>query len=77
MFYAIFVSLLFNIFYFTDDSNKVESNSSKVELVNDIKQYLEAINKWLRKSGLTVNWEKTDEIFVYFSNMSVLRPEFN
>jgi hypothetical protein len=61
--YAIFVSPLFDIIpvlSFADDSYNIVRNKDKNELIKDMEKSLEAITKWLRKSGLKVNQEKID-----------------
>ncbi len=66
--YAIFVSPLFDItpiLSFADDSYNIVRNKNKIELVRDMEKTLEAITKWLRKSGLKVNQEKTDLCLFY------------
>jgi hypothetical protein len=68
VFYTIFVSLLFNIIpllLFADNSYTVELNACKINLVKDMEKSLEAISKWLRKSGLKVNDDKTDLCLIY------------
>jgi hypothetical protein len=68
--YAIFLSPLFDMVHvlsFVDDSYKLETNSSKVKLVRDMGKSLELITKWLRKSGIKGNQEKTD-LFIFFKN---------
>ena len=61
--YAIFVSPVFDIVdlsAFADDKYVVESNTSLAKLIIDIQKSLEAVTKWLKKSGLIVNKEKTE-----------------
>ena len=66
--YAMFVSPLFDIvpmLAFADDSYRVEINKNKTDLVKNMEKSLEATTKWLKKSGLKVNNEKTDMCLFY------------
>ena len=66
--YAIFVSPIFDIvplLTFADDSYITVTNKNKEELKQDMEKTLEAITKWLKKSGLKVNNEKTDLCLFY------------
>ena len=68
--YAIFVSPLFDlvpVLSFADDSYNMESNASKSAVIEDMEKSLEAITKWLKKSGLKVNEEKT-ELCLFYKN---------
>ena len=61
--YAIFVTPLFdlhNLTNFADDNYIIRWNSDMRCLVTDLEGSLEAITKWLRGSGLTVNEAKTE-----------------
>ena len=61
--YAIYVSPLFDIvpvLSFADDSYDVQSNKDKSLLIKDVEKSLDTIMKWLKKSGLKVNQDKTD-----------------
>jgi hypothetical protein len=61
--YAIFVSPLFDIIpilSFADNSYNIERNKDKNKLIKDMEKSLEAFTKWLKKSGLKINQEKTD-----------------
>ena len=61
--YAIYVSPLFDIEKMTnyaDDNLIVRWNKCLVELITDMEKSLEAITKWLKKSGLKVNESKTE-----------------
>jgi hypothetical protein len=61
--YAIFVSPIFDIvpiLTFADDSYITVSNCNKEELIKDMEKTLEAITKWLKKSGMKVNNKKTE-----------------
>ena len=61
--YAIYVSPLFDIEKMTnyaDDNFIIKSHVSLEQLIIDMKKSLEAITKWLKKSGLKVNDEKTE-----------------
>ena len=73
--YAIFVSPLFDIvpiLAFADDSYDVKTNKNKNTLVEDMKKSLESITKWLKKSGLKVNNEKTDLCLFYRHDTSAV-----
>ena len=66
--YALFVSPLFDIepvLSFADDSYVVKISKNKNKLVLDLEKSLESITKWLKKSGLVVNDEKTDLCLFY------------
>jgi hypothetical protein len=66
--YALFMSPLFDIelmLAFADDSYVVRENANINELIGDLQTSLEAITKWLRKSGLKVNQSKTELCFFY------------
>ena len=66
--YAIFVSPVFDIepiLSFADDSFDVKSSKNKNEVVKDMEKSIEAITKWLKKSGLKVNQEKTELCLFY------------
>ena len=66
--YAIYVSPLFDIaplLSFADDSYDVQSNKDKSLLIKDVEKSLETITKWLKKSGLKVNQDKTDLCLFY------------
>ena len=61
--YAIYVSPLFDIEKMTnyaDDNLIVRWNKCLVELISNMHKSLEAITKWLKKSGLKVNENKTE-----------------
>ena len=66
--YAIFVSPLFDIDEFdafADDTYIPKCNSEIRILVDDMEKSLEAITKWLKKSGLKVNQDKTEVCLFY------------
>ena len=66
--YAIFVSPLFDIeplLAFADDSYIMRENSNINELIEDLQKSLEAITKWLKKSGMKVNQSKTELCLFY------------
>ena len=66
--YAIFVSPIFDIAdlsAFADDTFIPKSNSSLPRLIVDMEKSLEAITKWLKKSGLIVNQAKTECCLFY------------
>ena len=61
--YAIFVSPLFDIekmSNYADDNFIVRWESDLTKLIKDMEKSLEAITKWLKKSGLKVNETKTE-----------------
>jgi hypothetical protein len=60
--YAIYVSLLLdlhNLTNFADDNFIIRLSSHMPKLIADLERSLEAISKWLRASGLTINDSKT------------------
>ncbi len=66
--YAIFISPIFDIAdltAFADDKYVQKSNVSLPKLIDDIQKSLEAITKWLKKSGLIVNQGKTEACLFY------------
>ena len=68
--YAIFVSPLFDIEEFdafADDTYIPRWSADVMILMEDMKKSLEAITKWLKKSGLKVNQEKT-ELCLFYKN---------
>ena len=68
--YAIFVSPLFdivNMTNFADDNYVIECEVDLTALIENMKKKLEAITKWLKKSGLKVNESKT-EMCLFFRN---------
>ena len=61
--YAMFVTPLFDhhsLTNFADDNFIVRWNNNRKGLIEDLERSLEAITKWLRGSGLTVNQSKTE-----------------
>ena len=61
--YAIYVSPLFDLekmINYADDNFIIRSHVNLDHLITDMKKSLEAITKWLKKSGLKVNDEKTE-----------------
>jgi hypothetical protein len=69
--YAIFVSPIFDIAdltAFANDKYVQKSNISLSNLIVDIQKSLEAITKWLKKSGLIVNQGKTEACLFYKHN---------
>ena len=61
--YAIYVSPLFDLHdltNFADDNFVIRWNTHMPALVSDLELSLEAITKWLRGSGLSVNESKTE-----------------
>ena len=68
--YAIFVSPLFDLcelYSFADDNFIPRINKHLPSLVNDMEVSLELITKWLVKSGMKVNDNKT-EICLFYKN---------
>ena len=66
--YAIYTSPLFDLeamTCFADDINIIRCNKILVNLIIDMQKSLEAITKWLRKSGLKVNDSKTEVCLFY------------
>ncbi len=66
--YAMFVSPVFDIvpmLAFADDSYRFESGADKTVLVAKMERSLKTTIKWLQKSGLKVNNEKTDMCLFY------------
>ena len=66
--YAIYVSPVFHVAdmsNFADDNFIISWSESKVLLVNDMETKLEAITRWLKKSGLIVNETKTELCLFY------------
>ena len=61
--YAIYVSPLFDLEKMTnyaDDNFIIKSSKTLVSLIDDMEKSLESITKWLKKSGLKVNEDKTE-----------------
>ena len=61
--YAIFVSPLFDLekmSNYADDNFIIRYNTNVVIFIDDMEKSLEAITKWLKKSGLKVNESKTE-----------------
>ena len=73
--YAIFVSPLFDLekmSNYADDNFIIRFNKTISVLINDMEKSLEAITKWLKKSGLKVNENKTEAcLFHRTSNIKV------
>jgi hypothetical protein len=72
--YTIFVSSLFNVvplIYLAHHSQDIKSSLNKDLLVKDMEKLLEAITKWLKKSGLKVKQEKIN--FAYSTNWTLLQ----
>ncbi len=44
---------------FVEDSYDIKTNKNKEELMNNMEKSLETIMKWLKKSGMKVNQDKT------------------
>ena len=71
--YAIYVSPLFDLEKMTnyaDDNFIIKSNKVLSRLIIDMEKSLEAITKWLKKSGLKVNEDKT-EICLFHRHIQV------
>ena len=78
--YAIFVSPLFDLAKmtkFADDNFIIKCNKFLPQLINDMKQCLEMIIKWLKDSGLKVNDEKTEICLFHKSDLRVINLEIN
>ncbi len=78
--YAIFVSPLFDICElssFADDIYIPRCGGDVVILTNDMEKEIEAITKWLKKSGLKVNDEKTDICLFSKNNHAPLSLKLN
>ena len=61
--YALFVSPLLDLAkmtLFADDNYIIKTNCNLEVLINDMKEVLEMITKWLKDSGLKVNDTKTE-----------------
>jgi retron-type reverse transcriptase len=74
--YDIFVSPLFDIKEFdafADDTYIPRWISYIPMLMDDMKKSLKAITKWLKKSGLKVNQEKTELCLFYKNDMAQLQ----
>ena len=66
--YAIYVSPIFdiiNLTNFADDNFVIECAIKIVSLIENMQKKLEAITKWLKKSGLRVNENKTEMCLFY------------
>ena len=66
--YAIFVSPMFDLeelSAFADDTFIPMSNTSLTKFITDMEKKIEAIIKWLKKSGLIVNQNKTEACLFY------------
>ena len=62
---------------FVDDSSVIRWNKSLALLIVDMEKSLEAITKWLRKSGLKVNDEKTELWLFHRKNQPKTRLAVN
>ena len=61
--YAIYISPIFDLEKMTnyaDDNFIIKTNKNLTQLIVDLRKSLEAITKWLKKSGLKVNDSKTE-----------------
>ena len=61
--YAVYVSPIFdivNMTNFADDNYVIECTADLTALIENMQKKLEAITKWLKKSGLKVNDSKTE-----------------
>ena len=66
--YALFVSPLLDLTrmtLFADDNYIIRSNCNLEALIEDMKETLEMITKWLKDSGLKVNDNKTEACLFY------------
>ena len=78
--YAIFVSPLFDLAKmtkFADDNFIIKCNKFLPQLIDDMKQCLEMIIKWLKDSGLKVNDAKTEICLFHKSDVRVINLEIN
>ena len=78
--YAIFVSPLFelaNMTKFADDNFIIKFKEFLPELIDDMKQTLEMVIKWLRDSGLKVNDVKTELCLFYRADTQPIQIEIN
>ena len=63
IFYSIYILPLFDMEKMTtyvDDNFIIRWNKNLTQLINDMQKSLEAITKWLKKSGLKENEIKTE-----------------
>ena len=78
--YALFVSPIFDLAkltLFADDSYIVHKNKHIPELLVEMQRSLEIIIKWLSKSGLRVNEEKTEICLFYRKDCPPVRIPVN
>ena len=62
---------------FADDNFIIKCNKLLPQLINDMKQSLEMIIKWLKDSGLKVNDAKTEIYLFYRANTQPIEIEIN
>ena len=62
---------------FADDKQIMECNSNLEVLINNMKQKLEMIIKWLKDSGLVVNDEKTETCLFYKRDHATITLNIN
>ena len=78
--YAIFVSPLFDIeklSNYADDNYVIRWHSDMAVLINDMKNSLEAITKWLKDSGLKVNESKTEMCMFHRNQTKIVTLTLN
>ena len=78
--YAIFVSPLFDLIRMTnyaDDNYVIRCNKCIAALINDMQKSLEAITKWLKKSGLKVNESKTEMCLFHRNDVAPIQITVN
>lgn len=78
--YAIYTSPLFDLeamTCFADDANIIRCNRVLENLIIDMQKSLEAITKWLKKSGLKVNENKTELCLFYRKDHLPINIVFN
>ena len=62
---------------FADDNFIIKCNKFLPQLIDDMKQCLEMIIKWLKDSGLKVNDAKTEICLFHKSDVRVINLEIN
>ena len=78
--YAIFVSPLFDLIPMTnyaDDNYVIRCNKYISKLIPDMEKSLEAITKWLKKSGLKVNDSKTEMCLFHRNDTAPIQIKLN
>ena len=78
--YAIFVSPLFDLekmSNYADDNFIIRVNCNLAALITDMEKSLEAITKWLKKSGLKVNESKTEVCLFHRNTQELINITIN